>query len=120
LAQLAHKLIGALRNSVQTDAESFAAGIDSLTFLGYGDLGKVLAVTRVALQLRFSEKVELTQAERLVLSSIAEGLSTKDIAARTGRSIFTVRAHIANAIARLGCHGRAEAVAVARRRGVIS
>jgi DNA-binding NarL/FixJ family response regulator len=51
---------------------------------------------------------------------LAEGFSTKDIAEQSGRSVNTVRAHLANAINKLQCHGRAQAVAAARRRRLIS
>jgi LuxR family transcriptional regulator, regulator of acetate metabolism len=62
----------------------------------------------------------LTAAEREVLSLLANGLRPKVIAERTNRSIFTVQSHIARAIRKLGCQGRMEAIALARRRGMIS
>ncbi|MBV8148817.1 MAG: response regulator transcription factor [Candidatus Eremiobacteraeota bacterium] len=54
-----------------------------------------------------------------MLRMLSEGLGTKEIASRTGRSPYTVRVHIANATAKLRCHGRMEAVAVARRLALI-
>jgi len=55
-----------------------------------------------------------------VLEQLGEGLSPKEIAERTGRSVFTIRAHSANAFAKLRSRGRGEAVALARRLGIIS
>jgi DNA-binding CsgD family transcriptional regulator len=53
------------------------------------------------------------------LRMLEAGLGTKEIAGRSGRSVYTVRAHVANAIAKLGCNGRAAAIATARRLGVM-
>jgi DNA-binding NarL/FixJ family response regulator len=61
----------------------------------------------------------LTRSEIEVLRALAQGLIPKEIAADTHRSVFTVRVHIANAIAKLGCHGRFEAIEVARREGLL-
>ena len=62
----------------------------------------------------------LTPAEVRVLRALSLGLAPREIAAESGRSIGTVRVHIANAIAKLRCSGRREALAEARRRGLLS
>ncbi|MBV8344300.1 MAG: response regulator transcription factor [Candidatus Eremiobacteraeota bacterium] len=61
----------------------------------------------------------LTKSEREVLRLLAAGLVPKEIATETLRSINTVRVHIANAVEKLDCHGRNQAVAVAQRLGLI-
>jgi DNA-binding CsgD family transcriptional regulator len=59
----------------------------------------------------------LTQAEREVLQLLASGSSTKQIAAKTGRSPHTVDTHIRSICRKLDCSGRREAVALATSRG---
>ncbi len=53
----------------------------------------------------------LTAAEREILQLLARGGSTKDVAARTGRSPHTVDTHIRSICRKLACSGRREAVA---------
>jgi DNA-binding CsgD family transcriptional regulator len=55
----------------------------------------------------------LTAAEREILSQLAAGASTKDIARLTGRSPHTVDTHIRSICRKLNCSGRREAVALA-------
>ncbi len=62
----------------------------------------------------------LTPAERRVLFDLEAGESPKEIAARTGRSIHTIRTLIQRSIQKLGCQGRHEALAMARRSGVFT
>lgn len=59
----------------------------------------------------------LTPAEREVLQLLAKGASTKDVAAKTGRSPHTVDTHIRSICRKLSCSGRREAVALASSRG---
>jgi LuxR family maltose regulon positive regulatory protein len=59
----------------------------------------------------------LTTAEREVLALLVEGASTKDVAARTGRSPQTVDTHVRSICRKLECSGRREAVALAVRFG---
>ena len=61
----------------------------------------------------------LTKAEAEVLQALADGSSPKDIALTTGRSIYTIQAHIQNVIKKLHCSGRTEALSVARRKGLV-
>lgn len=65
-------------------------------------------------------EIILTKAELDVLTRLAEGRSPKDIAEETGRSIYTIQAHVQNVIKKLGCSGRHEALTVARKRGLLA
>lgn len=61
----------------------------------------------------------LTQREREILSSLADGLGNKQIAARLGISPSTVKTHVEMLFDKLDVTSRAEAVAVAVRRGLL-
>ncbi|MBN2284659.1 MAG: response regulator transcription factor [Deltaproteobacteria bacterium] len=61
---------------------------------------------------------ELTKREREVLQLIAEGVSTKDIAARLNLSVKTVETHRANIMEKLDIHSLSELVKYAIREGL--
>jgi DNA-binding CsgD family transcriptional regulator len=61
----------------------------------------------------------LTQREREILSLLADGLGNKQIATRLGISPSTVKTHVEVLFEKLGVTSRAEAVAVAVRRGLL-
>ena len=63
---------------------------------------------------------ELSPREMEILKLIANGKSNKEIAAQLEISEGTVRVHASNVFAKLGCSDRAQAVAVAFHRGIIS
>ncbi|GEM_PF-3585027 len=65
------------------------------------------------------ETASLTPAERRVLGALAEGRSTKEIAAATGRSSKTVNNIVSSILRKLNARSRGEAVARARRRGLL-
>jgi DNA-binding CsgD family transcriptional regulator len=67
-------------------------------------------------------KVEttLTPRQREVLKLLADGAAAKVVAQRLGISETTVRNHIRSILLELGCHSQLEAVAEARRRGLLS
>jgi len=60
----------------------------------------------------------LTTRELEVLRSLADGLSTREIADRLGISPMTVQSHVKNLLAKLGVHSKVEAVRVAWREGI--
>jgi PAS domain S-box-containing protein len=61
----------------------------------------------------------LTIREREVLTLLARGLSTKEIAEALSISMNTVRNHIQNIFTKLGVHSRPEAIAYAYQKGLI-
>ncbi len=61
----------------------------------------------------------LSEREREVLALLAEGAANKEIAARLYITERTVKAHVANIFNKLGVNSRAEAVAVALRKGLL-
>lgn len=61
----------------------------------------------------------LTAREAEVLALVAQGLSNNQIGARLYISGKTVSVHISNVLAKLGASGRAEAVSIAHRRGLL-
>ena len=63
---------------------------------------------------------ELTAREQEVLSLVAQGRSNRQIADLLYISAKTVSVHVSNILAKLEAGGRTEAVAVARRRGLLT
>lgn len=62
---------------------------------------------------------DLTTRELQVLWLLNEGVSTGGIAQVLGVSVNTVRSHIRNILGKFGAHSRLEAIAAARRSGVL-
>lgn len=104
------------------DAAEMGLSFDNLNSLGYSDAAQLLRAAGQHLTHRRTEGQEmanLTPAELAVLRLLADGFAAKEIAQETGRSVHTVRVHIANVIWKLECHGQLEAVERARRRGIV-
>ncbi|HEX5712996.1 MAG TPA: LuxR C-terminal-related transcriptional regulator [Solirubrobacterales bacterium] len=64
--------------------------------------------------------LQLTEREREIMTLVASGLQSGDIAERLFLSPETVKSHVHNALEKLGAHTRAHAVAIALVRGQIS
>jgi two-component system response regulator DesR len=62
----------------------------------------------------------LTARETEVLSLVAQGLPSRQIAARLGISYATVRSHIRSVGAKLGAHSKDEAIRKARQLALIT
>jgi DNA-binding CsgD family transcriptional regulator len=60
-----------------------------------------------------SGRLELTEREREVMTLVASGLHTDDVAVRLFLSPETVKSHVHNAMGKLGAHTRTHAVAIA-------
>lgn len=119
-------LIAGLNNQLQQRAsignDRIRSDLDALVELAYADVARLLRAvhSNVAEQLNHGAAPGLlTKAELDVIRLLADGLTPKEIAARTSRSVFTVRVHIANVSTKLGCHGRSGAVRRAQQLGLI-
>jgi ATP/maltotriose-dependent transcriptional regulator MalT len=117
--RIAREFIG--RGPASLDTEALLSSVGHLPAFGYADVARVLeaVLQELATRQRGEDVPVLTPAEVNILQLLGEGFSTKDIAEQSDRSINTVRTHLANAINKLQCHGRAQAVAAARQRRLI-
>jgi DNA-binding NarL/FixJ family response regulator len=66
-----------------------------------------------------SEKRALTGREREILNLLAEGIGTEGIRRQLAISRVTVRNHVQRILRKLGTHSRLEALAHARREGLL-
>jgi two-component system nitrate/nitrite response regulator NarL len=71
------------------------------------------------LTVKIREDRLLTPRQLEILRFLAEGSNTDAIAAELGIALETVRNHIRALLRRLGVHSRLEAVATARRHGLL-
>jgi len=62
----------------------------------------------------------LTPREQEILALVAQGRTNREIANQLYISAKTVSVHISNILSKLGAGGRTEAVALARRRGLLA
>jgi DNA-binding CsgD family transcriptional regulator len=65
------------------------------------------------------EVVRLSPREIQVLALVSEGVATQQIARRLSVSPSTVRSHIQNILRKVGAHNKLEAIAIARREGIL-
>jgi DNA-binding CsgD family transcriptional regulator len=65
------------------------------------------------------DRYGLTSRERAVLALVAEGRSTKDVAAQLAISAFTVDQHISDAMKKMGAASRTQACVLAMREGLL-
>jgi DNA-binding NarL/FixJ family response regulator len=68
---------------------------------------------------RASEKRALTGREQEILNLLAEGIGTEGIRRQLAISRVTVRNHVQRILRKLGVHSRLEALARARREGLL-
>jgi DNA-binding CsgD family transcriptional regulator len=79
----------------------------------------LIQIDDIAKPPRAARAAHLTPRQREVLGHLAEGYSTDQITAELGLSRETVRNHIRGVFAALGVHSRLEAVAKARKEGLL-
>ena len=96
----------------QADGAAADAALERLRAEHFGGIARLLAILPVA-QAVGEGYTRLTPSEREILHLLARGASTKDVAARTGRSAQTVDTHIRSICRKLNCSGRREAIAIA-------
>ena len=86
---------------------------------GYRDLATILQAVLQRYRVDEIAGVSLTPQERLILLELESGLTPKQIAAMQGRQVSTIQGHIRSAVAKFGCSGRAQAIRIARSRGLL-
>ncbi|MGR6915328.1 ATP-binding protein [[Actinomadura] parvosata] len=87
--------------------------------LGSEPLRRAAEAAAATLRVSLGDELVLSAREREVLGLVAEGLSNRQIAERLFISARTSGVHVSNIMAKLGAGSRVEAVAVARRTGLI-
>ena len=87
--------------------------------------GEILELLGLGSRRRENESIarlaaaRLTPREREILGALAEGLGSREIAARLGISRETEHAHMVRTFAKLGVHSRVGALAFALRHGLV-
>jgi len=104
---------------VPDELQQFIDGVREFGFGGYARYVECV-VKHLEEEHEPTTAIALTPQELRVVRDLAAGLTPKQIAAETGRSVYTVQTHIQNVIDKFGCHGRAEAIAAARRSGLLN
>jgi DNA-binding CsgD family transcriptional regulator len=103
----------------QADPAALTAALERLRAEHFGGIARLLAALPVA-RAEEGNYAQLTPSEREILQLLAKGASTKDVAAKTGRSPQTVDTHIRSICRKLNCSGRREAIAIATAAGWVS
>jgi DNA-binding NarL/FixJ family response regulator len=115
-------------------ASAFERGADSYVLKGTSSdelvavvravaAGGTMIPTEIAAQLARAvgqpRRDRLTAREREILTLLAEGLSNRAAGERLGIAERTVKFHVGEILARLGATNRAQAVAIAKARGIM-
>lgn len=75
--------------------------------------------TALAGVMRLPRRLRVTEREREILALLAQGLANKAIATRLDITERTVKFHVGELLDRLGATNRAQAVAIAKARGLL-
>jgi DNA-binding NarL/FixJ family response regulator len=86
---------------------------------GGGTMIPAEIASQLARAVRQPRRDRLTTREREILALLAEGLSNRAAGERLGISERTVKFHVGEILARLGAANRAQAVAIAKARGIV-
>ncbi|HEX3551431.1 MAG TPA: LuxR C-terminal-related transcriptional regulator [Candidatus Elarobacter sp.] len=103
----------------QADPAALTAALERLRAEHFGGVARLLAALPLA-RAEDAGYAQLTPSEREILQLLAKGASTKDVAAKTGRSPQTVDTHIRSICRKLNCSGRREAIAIATGAGWVT
>lgn len=115
-------MLSEVRSGSSGDVFRVRRSMETLRSSGYMDSVRLLQAAHHELTRRNASAPDphrLTPSELAVLRLLASGLAPKEIAEETTRSVNTVRVHIANVIGKLECHGQSQAIAAARRLGIL-
>ncbi len=104
-------------------SDEFEQYLEAIRDHGWGGYARYLDIVRVRIEAQHvpepEESVNLTPSELRILRALARGLSPKEIAAEMSRSPLTIQTHIQNLNNKLGSHGRSDAIATAKRLGLL-
>lgn len=113
-----------LARNASYEIDEFDSRIESLRNYGWGGYARYLELAAQRIEARHAPEEEgavfLTPSELKILRALASGMTPKEIAAEMGRSPLTIQTHIQNLIQKLGSHGRTDAIAAARRLGLLA
>jgi ATP/maltotriose-dependent transcriptional regulator MalT len=118
VVRVVERIMLRMRHGGETGTNGVKESIAALEELDYADVARLLRAVDSAIANTALERPRargLTHSEVEILRLLEQGLIPKEIAEHTSRSVYTVRAHIANAITKLHCHGHSEAIRAARR-----
>jgi DNA-binding NarL/FixJ family response regulator len=99
-------------NAVRSNKTFFTAKVAQMVLDGYLD-------TKPRAPAPESPRIRLTPRQREIVQLLAEGKSSKEVAAVLGLSIKTAETHRANIMRRLDCHSVSELVRYAVRNNII-
>lgn len=86
---------------------------------GIGLLVRMVHILITKMEESAEPTASLTRTERAILGLLALELSNKDIAVARSSSVATVKVHVRSILGKLGASGRANAVTLARHRGLL-
>ncbi len=86
---------------------------------GFGEKQEVKNHTAPRVAAFDKSSIPLSAREIEVLTLLAEGLSTRNLAQKLNISHFTARNHIQNILVKLGLHSKAQAVSYAFKKGIL-
>ncbi len=112
-------LLSSLLNRIP---EQFESAVRDMRLSGIAGVARFAEVMAEQLSSPVTETVEievLTPVELQVLRAISKGLGNQAIADEQRRTVNTVRSHVSSILRKLACTSRGEAVATARRQGLV-
>ena len=112
-------LLSSLLNRIP---EQFESAARDMRLSGVAGVARFAEVLTEGLASPVTETVEveaLTPVELQVLRAISKGLGNQAIADEQSRTVNTVRSHVSSILRKLACTSRGEAVATARRQGLV-
>jgi DNA-binding CsgD family transcriptional regulator len=112
-------LLGALMNRLPELFDSALREMRLAGIAGVARFAEILAEGQFERADASQELEALTPAERSVLRGMSHGLGNQAIADDQQRTVNTVRTHVSSILRKLGCTTRGEAVAAARRQGLV-
>jgi ATP/maltotriose-dependent transcriptional regulator MalT len=112
-------LLGALVNRVPDHVEGALREMRLAGVAGIARLVEVFASGHFARSDDGGSPENLTPVELQILRSMSQGLGNQAIADDQQRTVNTVRTHVSSILRKLSCANRGEAVAAARRHGLV-